>query len=62
MCFSNTFLDHKSFHKYNRVVGRDYFGVKSMIYLVLEKEMPKYAMDVRSVKELGMGISDNCFV
>jgi hypothetical protein len=64
MCVCNTFFDHKSVHKYTRV-GKDRDGaeVKSMIDVVLvKKEMLKYVMDVKSVRGLGMGISDHYIV
>src|SRR5678815_16083 len=64
MCVSNTFFKHKSIHKYTRVgVGRDGIEVKSMIDSVLvKKEMLKYVFDVKSVRGLGMGLSDHYFV
>src|SRR5678815_1676101 len=64
MCVSNTFFKHKSIHKYTRVgVGRDGIEVKSMIDLVLvKKEMLKYVLDVKSVRELGMELSDHYVV
>ena len=64
MCVGNTFFDHKSVHKYTRV-GTDRNGneVKSLIDLVLvKKEMLKYVMDVKAVRGMGMGISDNYIV
>ena len=64
MCVCNTFFDHKSVHKYTRVgTGRDGTEVKSLIDVVLvKKEMLKYVMDVKSVRGMGMGISDHYIV
>lgn len=50
------FFDHNSFHMYTRVgVGRDGTELKSNINFVLK--MVKYAMDVKLVMGLRMGIS-----
>ena len=58
-----TFFKQKSIHKYTRVgVGRDGIEVKSMIDLVLVKEILKYVLDVKSVRGLGMGLSDHYVV
>jgi hypothetical protein len=64
MCVCNTFFSHKNVHKYTRVgVDRDGNEVKSMIDLVLvKKEMLRYVLDVKSIRGLGMGISDHYVV
>src|SRR5678816_1653157 len=59
MCVSNTFFKHKC----TRVgVGRDGSEVKSMIDFVLVKKMLKYVLDVKSVRGLGLGLSDHYVV
>src|SRR5678815_4748263 len=63
MCVSYTFFNHMSIHKYTRVgVGRDGIEVKSMIDFVLVKKMLKHVLDVKSVRGLGIGLSDHYVV
>ena len=52
-CVSNTYFEHKSFHKYARVGrGQDCGEVKRMIDLVLvKKDMLCYVQGVRVVEE-----------
>ena len=53
-------LKHKNLHKYTRV-AKDQEGVevKSMIGLVLVKDMLEYVEDVRAVRGMGRGLSDH---
>ena len=51
---------HKNLHKYTRVTrGRDGVEIESMIDLVLVKRgMLRYVQDVRAVRGMGRGFSD----
>ena len=55
----NTYMEHKSFHKYTRVArGQDGVEVKSMLDLVLvKKDILLYVQDVREVKGMAHGLS-----
>ena len=54
----NTHFKHKSLHKYTRMAwGQDRVELKSMIDLVLVKNMLYYMHDVRAVIDLLEGIT-----
>ena len=55
LCVGNTYLEHKSLHKYPKVArGQDGVEIKSMIYLVLvKKDMVRYVKDVSAVSRTG---------
>ena len=57
----NTYFGHRSLHKYKRVAScQDGVEVKDMIDIVLvKKDMLHYRRDVRSVRGMGRGLSDN---
>ena len=61
MCVSNSYLKHRSLHKYTRVAkGQDGVEVKSMKDLVLVNEdMLRYVQDVKEVRGMGRGLSDH---
>ena len=64
LCVGNTYYEHKNLHKYTRVAkSQDGVEVKSMIDLVLvKKDILRFVQDMRSVKEMGRGISDHYVV
>ena len=59
----NTCFEHKSLHKYTRVArGHDGVEVKSMIIVLVKKDMLHFVQDVRAVRGMGQGISDHHIV
>ena len=60
LCVGNMYFKQKSFQKYTRV-ARDQDGVKvkSMIDLVLEKDMLCYVLSVSAVRGMGRDFSDH---
>ena len=64
LCMGNTYFKHRSLHNYTRVArGRDSVEIKSMIDLVLVKrDMLQYVQDVRVVRGMGHGLSDQHLV
>ena len=61
LCVSDMHFEDKSLHNNARVArGQDGVEVKIMVDLVLmEKDMLRYVQDVRSVREIGRGLSDH---
>ena len=61
MCVCNTYLKHRSLHKYTRVArGQEGMVVKSMKDLVLvKKDILRYVQDVRVVRGMDRGLSDH---
>ena len=61
LCVGNTYFEHKSLHKYARVARRqDKVEVKSMTDLeLMKKDRVRYVQDVRTVREMGRGLSDH---
>ena len=61
---SNTYFEHKSYHKYTRVArGQDGVEAMSMIDLALvKKDMLHYGQDGKVVRGLGQGLSDHYVV
>ena len=64
LCVSNTYFKHRNLHKYTIVArGRDGVEIKSMIDLMLVKRnMLRYVHDVRAVRGMGLGLSDQYVV
>ena len=53
-CVGNTYFEHRSLHKYARVArGQERVEVKSMIDLVLVKDILHYVQDARAVRGIG---------
>ena len=61
MCVGNTYLGHKSLHKYTRVAsGQDGVEVKNLIDLVLlKKDVLVCVQDVRAMRRMGGGLLDH---
>ena len=54
LCVGSTYFEHKSLHKYTRVLrGQDIVEAKSMIDLVLvERDMLHFVQNVRAVRRM----------
>ena len=60
LCVDNTYFEPPSLHKYTKVArGQDGVEVKSMIGLVLVKDMLRYVQVVRAMREMRRGLSDH---
>ena len=63
LCVGNTYFKHRILHKYTRVArGQGGVEIKSMIDLVLKRDMLRYVQDVRVVRGMGRDLSDHYVV